>query len=50
MKPLTDRQYRWKLDNTINFDIDGTFNFDKQHQEEILEKLLTLGYIEELPK
>ena len=47
---LTDRQYRWKLDNTINFDIDGTFNFDKQHQEEILEKLLTLGYIEELPK
>lgn len=43
---LTDRQYRWKLDNTINFDIDGTFNFDKQHQGEILEKLLSLGYIE----
>ncbi len=47
---LSDRQYRWKLDNTINFDIDGTFNFDKRYQKEILEKLLKLGYIEELPK
>ncbi len=47
---LTDRQYRWKLERTENFDIDGTFNFDKRYQEEILKKLLTLGYIEETAK
>ncbi len=47
---LTDRQYRWKLQKTENFDIDGTFNFDKRYQEEILKKLLTLGYIEEVAK
>lgn len=46
---LTDRQYGWKLDKTENFDIDGTFNFDKRFEREILEKLLKLGYIEELP-
>ena len=45
---LTDRQYRWKLERTENFDIDGTFNFDKRYQDEILEKLLSLGYIEEV--
>lgn len=41
-----DVQYRWKLSNTENFDIDGTFNFDKRYQAEIIEKLLALGYIE----
>ncbi len=43
---LTDKHYTWKIGNTQNFDIDGTFNFDKNHQEEILTKLITLGYIE----
>ena len=47
---LPDKQYRWKLQKTENFDIDGTFNFDKRYQEEILKKLLTLGYIEEVAK
>lgn len=47
---LTDVQYKWKLDKTQNFDIDGTFNFDKRYQKEIIDKLLSLGYIEALPK
>ncbi|HLD24512.1 MAG TPA: hypothetical protein VJB96_01210 [Patescibacteria group bacterium] len=38
--------YRWKLGDTLNFDLDGTFNFDKRYQKEIIEKLLSLGYIE----
>lgn len=47
---IKDKQYRWKLERTENFDIDGTFNFDKRYQEEILQKLLSLGYIEETAK
>lgn len=47
---LDDRQYQWKIAKTENFDIDGTFNFDKQYQKEILEKLIALGYIEEVGK
>lgn len=46
---LTAKKYRWKLKKTENFDIDGTFNFDKRYEKEILEKLLDLGYIEEIP-
>ncbi len=45
-----DTKYRWKLAKTQNFDIDGTFNFDKRYQKEIIEKLLSLGYIEAIPK
>ncbi len=45
---LTAKKYRWKLEKTENFDIDGTFNFDKRYEKEILEKLLKLGYIEEV--
>ena len=47
---LSDIQYKWKLGKTQNFDIDGTFNFDKRYQKEIIEKLLSLGYIEAIPK
>jgi hypothetical protein len=47
---LTDRHYTYKIGNTINFDIDGTFNFDKRYQKEILEKLISLGYVEEVFK
>lgn len=43
---LKDVSYRWTLGKTQNFDIDGTFNFDKRYQKEIIEKLLSLGYIE----
>ena len=42
---LTDKHYTWKIGNTQNFDIDGTFNFDKRYEKEILEKLISLGYI-----
>lgn len=42
--------YRWKLENPINFDIDGTFNFDKRYSQEILDKLLSLDYIEPISK
>lgn len=47
---LTDVEYKWKLANTQNFDIDGTFNFDKRYQKEMIDKLLSLGYIEAVPK
>ena len=47
---LKDVEYKWKLTNTENFDIDGTFNFDRKYQDEILKKLLSLGYIEAIPK
>jgi len=47
---LKDVQYKWKLNKTENFDIDATFNFDKRYQKEIIEKLLSLGYIEAVPK
>jgi hypothetical protein len=43
---LTDIKYKWKISNTENYDIDGDFNFNKQFQKEILDKLLALGYIE----
>lgn len=44
---LSGRQYRWKIANTENFDIDGTFHFDNRRREEIISDLLRLGYIEE---
>jgi len=47
---LNGIEYRWKLAKTQNFDIDGTFNFDRRYQQEILEKLISLGYIEKLEK
>jgi hypothetical protein len=47
---LSDVQYKWKISNTENFDIDGDFNFDKRYQKEIIDKLLSLGYIEAVPK
>lgn len=46
---LTDVQYKWKVNNTQNFDIDGDFNFDKRYQKELLEKLISLGYLEAVP-
>ncbi len=47
---LTDTEYKWKLSKTQNFDIDGTFNFDRRYKDEIIDKLLSLGYIESKPK
>lgn len=47
---LTDIEYKWKLSKTQNFDIDGTFNFDRRYKDEIIDKLLSLGYIESRPK
>ncbi|MFZ5535493.1 MAG: hypothetical protein ACOY3M_05095 [Patescibacteria group bacterium] len=47
---LPDVEYKWKLGKTQNFDLDASFNFDKRYEKEILEKLLSLGYIEKLPK
>lgn len=47
---LPDIQYKWKISNTINYDIDGDFNFDKRYQKQIIDKLLSLGYIEAVPK
>ncbi|MCL4200466.1 hypothetical protein KJZ67_03985 [Patescibacteria group bacterium] len=46
---LTDKQYRWKIGKTENFDIDGMFNFDKRYQAELLDKMISLGYIEVIP-
>lgn len=47
---LPDINYKWKIGNTINYDLDGDFNFDKRYQKEIIDKLLSLGYIEAVPK
>lgn len=47
---LTDVQYKWKVGNTMDYDIDGDFNFDKRYQKQIIDKLLSLGYIEAVPK
>lgn len=47
---LPDREYKWKIGNTINYDLDGDFNFDKRYQDQIIDKLLSLGYIESVPK
>lgn len=47
---LPDIEYKWKIGNTLNFDIDGDFNFDKRYQKQIIDKLLSLGYIEAVPK
>ncbi len=47
---LPDVEYKWKIGNTQNFDLDGDFNFDKRYQKQIIDKLLSLGYIEAVPK
>ncbi len=47
---LTDYQYRWKVENPRNFDIDGDFNFDRDRKDEILRELLEAGYIERVDK
>lgn len=47
---LTDHQYRWKIGNPRNFDIDGDFNFDKNRQEEIIGQLIQLGLVEKVAK
>lgn len=47
---LPDFEYKWKVSNTQHFDIDGDFNFDKRYQKEILDKLISLGYLEVVPK
>lgn len=43
-------QYKWTIGNTQNYDIDGDFNFDKRYEKQIIEKLLSLGYIKAVPK
>lgn len=47
---LTDVEYKWKVANTEHFDLDGDFNFNKRYQNEMLEKLMQLGYIEKVQK
>jgi hypothetical protein len=47
---LKDYQYKWKVGNTANFDIDGDFNFLKSDQDALLAKLISLGYLEKVPK
>jgi hypothetical protein len=47
---LPDHNYRWKIGNTRNWNIDGDFNFDKNRQGEILEKLFKAGLIEDTVK
>jgi hypothetical protein len=47
---LTDHNYRWTVGNTRNWNIDGDFNFDRNRQEEILDKLLKAGLIEDSGK
>lgn len=49
-KELTDFEYKWKVDNTRDFDIDGDFNFDKNRKEEILALLINSGLIERVEK
>lgn len=48
----TDKQwtYKWKVDNTRNFDLDADFNFDNNRQEEILNELISLGLVEKQKK
>lgn len=45
-----DFEYKWKIGNTQNYDIDGDFNFDKRYQQQIIDKLISLGYLEIVPK
>jgi len=40
-------KYRWKIADTQHFDIDGDFYFDKSRKEEIIKKLIELGFLEE---
>jgi hypothetical protein len=47
---LSDREYKWKIGNTQNYDIDGDFYFDKQKQSAIIDSLLSLNFIEMVPK
>lgn len=41
-------KYRWKIDNPLNYDLDGDFNFARRRKDEILVQLLSLGMIEEI--
>lgn len=45
---LKKYQYVWKIGNTRNFNIDGDFYFDKNRQQEIIDQLLSLRYIEKI--
>lgn len=45
-----DFEYKWKFANTRNFDIDGDFNLDIRHKDEILKELIAKDLIEAVPK
>ncbi len=43
-----DKQYhyRWKIADTLNFNLDQSFNFDRERKPEIIDQLLQLNLIE----
>ncbi len=43
-------EYKWKIGDTINFNLAQSFNFDKSRKEEILSQLIKLGLIEKTLK
>lgn len=47
---LDSYQYQWQISNPRNFDIDGDFNFDKNQQQEILDRLVAANLIKQVPK
>jgi hypothetical protein len=47
---LPDHDYRYNIENSRNYDIDGSFYYDKSRQEEILGDLLKAGIIKDTKK
>jgi hypothetical protein len=45
----SDKKYRWKISNTLNFDIDGQFYIRKDKLNVVIPKLIKSGYVEEVP-
>jgi hypothetical protein len=43
-------KYKWKVENTMNFNLEKDFNFDKGRKDEILKEVIDKDLIEETPK
>lgn len=43
-------EYKWKMEKTENFNLDGDFNFDKEYKEELIQKLFDNDLIEKREK
>jgi hypothetical protein len=47
---LPDHDYRYTIDNSRNYQIDDSFYYDKNRQDEILKDLLKAGMIKDIKK